>query len=96
MTGKEKTLRAEAVVHGRVQGVWFRYSTCETARSLGLAGYVRNRPDGSVEAVFEGPESAVRRAVSWCYRGPRLAEVERVDVTWGEATGTLTGFSVRP
>ena len=95
MSDTRKGLRAQVRVSGRVQGVWFRTSACETARSLGLTGYVRNLPDGSVEAVFEGPESAVRRAVSWCYQGPPLASVETVDVNWGEPTGRFSDFSVR-
>jgi len=89
-----KRLRAEVVVSGRVQGVWFRSSTRQVAHSLGLTGYVRNRFDGSVEAVFEGPEDKVRLAVEWCHRGPSMAIVESVDVTWGEPTGRYRTFSV--
>jgi acylphosphatase len=89
----EKQLHAKVVISGRVQGVWFRGTTVEMARPLGLTGYVRNRPDGRVEAVFEGSESSVRRAVSWCHRGPRSASVESVDVTWGEPTGEYRDFS---
>jgi len=77
-----------------VQGVWFRGTTREVARSLGLSGYVRNLPDGRVEAVFEGPEHAVREAVEWCRRGPPAARVDSVDVTWGAPTGQYSGFSV--
>ena len=95
MRGREKQLRAEVIISGRVQGVWFRGTTVEMARPLGLTGYVRNRLDGRVEAVFEGPESGVRRAVSWCHRGPRSASVESVDVRWGEATGEYRDFSTR-
>lgn len=94
MGDREKRLRAKVIISGRVQGVWFRATTVEMARPLGLVGYVRNRPDGRVEAIFEGPESTVRRAVSWCYRGPRFASVESVDVTWGEPMGEYANFSV--
>jgi acylphosphatase len=93
-TGGDVT-RAEVVVSGRVQGVWFRGTTCEVARESGLTGWVKNRWDGKVEAVFEGGQPKVRRMVSWCHRGPRLAQVESVDVRWGEATGEFSGFSVR-
>ena len=68
------------VVTGRVQGVYFRGSTEAFARSEQLVGWVRNLPDGSVEAVFEGPEDAVERAIAFCGVGPRWASVERVDV----------------
>ena len=87
-------VRAEVVVSGRVQGVWFRGTTCEQARSLGLTGWVKNRWDGKVEAVFEGPRSKVSRVVAWCYRGPRMAQVESVDLAWEQPTGEFVGFSV--
>ena len=89
----KKSLRAEVVIGGLVQGVWFRASTIEMATRLGLAGCVRNRPDGRVSAVFEGPAAAVRRAVSWCYTGPSMARVESVEVEWGEPTGRHRGFT---
>ncbi len=92
---EEKHLRAEVVIGGRVQGVWFRGTTRDTALSLGLRGYVCNLPDGRVKAVFEGPHRKVRAAVTWCHRGPRLADVESVDVRWAEPTGEFRGFSVR-
>ena len=88
-----KMSRAEVIISGRVQGVWFRSSTVDMARSLGLKGWVRNRPDRRVEAVFEGPEHEVRQAVSWCYRGPTMARVESVDVKWKEPTGEYPEFS---
>jgi len=95
MAEGEEHLRAAVVISGRVQGVWFRGTTLQMALPLGLRGYVRNRPDGRVEAVFEGPPSAVRRAVSWCHRGPRGASVTSVDVTWGKPTAEYDVFSVR-
>jgi len=76
--------RAHVVVHGRVQGVFFRAETRDRARSLGLAGWVRNNPDGTVEAVFEGDRERVESMVEWCRRGPRHAAVHDVDVTWEE------------
>lgn len=93
-TQAEKT-RAEVVINGRVQGVWFRATTCEMARSLGLTGWVKNRWDGKVGAVFEGEPSRVRQMVSWCHRGPDLARIESVDVQWKEATDEFADFGVR-
>ena len=72
-------VRRRVVVHGRVQGVWFRGSTELEARRAGLSGWVRNRADGSVEAVFEGEPDAVARLLAWCRVGPRSARVDRVD-----------------
>ncbi len=94
MERDEETVRAEVVVSGRVQGVWFRGTTYDQARALGLTGWVKNRWDGAVEAVFEGPRSKVQQMVAWCYRGPRLARVESVDLEWKQATGEFGGFSV--
>lgn len=86
-------IRRRARVTGRVQGVWFRACTQTMAAELGLAGWVRNRSDGSVEAVFEGPEEAVRKALEWCRTGPPHARVETVD-TREEPPAGLEGFEV--
>lgn len=72
--------RVRVLVSGRVQGVFFRATCAAEARRCGVAGYVRNLPDGRVEAVFEGPEEAVDRMVAWCRRGPELARVDEVEV----------------
>ena len=88
--------RLELVVGGRVQGVWFRASTREEARRLGLRGWVRNLPDGRVEAVFEGEERELRQMLDWCRTGPPGARVEQVDARWGPATQDFENFSVRP
>jgi acylphosphatase len=72
--------RARVVVRGRVQGVGFRWAMLERARSRGVAGHVRNLPDGSVEAVFEGEPDAVDALVAWSRRGPSGARVEDVRV----------------
>ncbi len=69
------------VVHGRVQGVFFRDSCSREAQRAGVNGWVRNEPDGSVAALFEGPAPAVDRMVRWCHDGPPHARVERVDVS---------------
>jgi acylphosphatase len=70
-----------------VQGVFFRAETSDRARSLGLAGWVRNCPDGTVEAVFEGESERVQSMVDWCGRGPSGASVDGVDVEWAEPEG---------
>lgn len=86
--------RVKVVVRGAVQGVFFRVETRNRARSLGLGGWVRNAPDGSVEAVFEGDDERVESMVDWCRRGPRGARVEGVDVTLAEPEGD-DGFAIR-
>jgi acylphosphatase len=75
-----ETIRRRVIVHGRVQGVYFRASTVEEARNAGVRGWVRNLPDGTVEAVFEGAGEDVDEILAWCGRGPRHARVERVEV----------------
>ncbi len=74
-------MRVRVLVRGSVQGVGFRYETVSRATSLGLGGWVRNRPDGAVEAVFEGPSDRVDSMVGWCRRGPSGAHVEDVETT---------------
>jgi acylphosphatase len=85
--------RRHVIVHGFVQGVGFRFAIERAARSRRVAGWVRNRPDGTVEAVFEGDGEDVEALVELCRRGPRGAEVERVEVEAGSAEG-LAGFRV--
>ena len=87
-------VRRRAVVHGRVQGVFFRDSVRREAESKGVAGWVTNRADGAVEAVFEGDEDAVESMLRFCREGPGRAEVERVEVSEEESEG-LQGFEVR-
>jgi acylphosphatase len=90
----EKRIRRRVVVHGRVQGVFFRGSTQDEARSAGVDGWVRNRPDGAVEAVFEGEAAGVEQLVAYCRRGPSWARVTHVDVI-EEAPEGERGFRVR-
>lgn len=87
--------RLEVVISGRVQGVWFRASTRDQARRLGLSGWVRNLPDGRVEAVLEGEESRLQAMLDWCHAGPPGARVDHVEVRRGVATGEFEGFDVR-
>ena len=82
------------LVSGRVQGVFFRDTCRQVARQHGVHGWVRNLPDGRVEAVFEGAPAAVARLIDWSRRGPRLAEVTGVDVQ-GEPPGGLSEFEIR-
>jgi acylphosphatase len=86
--------RKHVWVSGEVQGVFFRYETRERARGEGLAGWVRNLPDGRVEAVFEGDDDAVDRLVRWCHQGPGGAQVGDVEVR-DEDPEELRGFDVR-
>jgi acylphosphatase len=87
-------IRRRVVVHGRVQGVFFRDSVRRLAQQHGVSGWVANRWDGTVEAVFEGDEDAVERLVAFSRKGPRGAEVESVEVSEEAAEG-LSGFTVR-
>jgi acylphosphatase len=87
-------VRRRVVVYGRVQGVGFRYSLARAAEGRGVAGWARNRGDGTLEAVFEGEPEAVESLVRFCYEGPRGAEVERVEVFQEEPEG-LTRFDAR-
>jgi acylphosphatase len=87
-------IRRRVIVHGSVQGVFFRDSTRRLAQQRGVTGWVSNRPDGTVEAVFEGEEDAVERLISFSRKGPRGAQVDRVDVSEEEPEG-LTDFTIR-
>jgi acylphosphatase len=86
-------IRRRVVVHGHVQGVFFRDSVRRKARQRGVNGWVANRPDGAVEAVFEGEPEAVERLVDFCRRGPSGAEVESVEIL-EEELEDLSGFTV--
>lgn len=92
--GEDGTVRRRVVVRGRVQGVFFRDSARQRARSRGVAGWICNRSDGAVEAVFEGERQAVDELVAYCQRGPRGAQVSDVEVSEEPVEG-LDGFSVR-
>jgi acylphosphatase len=82
------------VVRGRVQGVYFRASAQREARRLGLTGWVRNRPDGSVEIVAEGEEIAIRELYGWAQKGPSAARVDRVETRWRSFTGEFPDFRI--
>ncbi|MBV8735059.1 MAG: acylphosphatase [Solirubrobacterales bacterium] len=90
----EGVIRRRVKVHGRVQGVFFRDSTRQRAKAHGVAGWARNMPDGSVEAVLEGEPNAVQRLVHFLRSGPSHAQVEWVEVQEEDPEG-LSGFSIR-
>lgn len=86
--------RSHVFITGKVQGVGYRFSTQDVAQVFGLAGWVRNLPDGRVEAVFEGDRAAVEKMLAWCRKGPPNAVVEKVIVRGEELEG-LSGFEIR-
>jgi len=90
----EKQVRAHAVISGRVQGVFFRLETQRAAERFGVFGWVRNRPDSAVEAVFEGAQQAVDAVLQWCKEGPNLAVVKHVEVKWQDYTGEFKSFDI--
>jgi acylphosphatase len=88
--------RVHLFVEGRVQGVYDRATAAAEAERLGLSGWVRNRRDGRVELVAEGPRSALDALVTWCRRGPPTAAVSAVEAHWDAPSGGAAGFVVRP
>ncbi|MGD0688366.1 MAG: acylphosphatase [Candidatus Bathyarchaeia archaeon] len=94
MDGWTVKARAHVYVGGRVQGVFFRAETANFAHRLGLAGWVRNLPDGRVEALFEGDRDKVEEAVAFSQRGPPGAHVQDFDVKWEEWRGEFKEFRV--
>ncbi len=88
-------IRRHLLISGRVQGVCFRHYTRQTALARGVDGWVRNLPDGRVEAVIEGEEPAVKATIEWCRQGPDMARVDKVEVEEETVDNELTGFSIR-
>jgi acylphosphatase len=91
---QQEQIRAHVFVTGRVQGVGYRFSTVDQAKELDINGWVRNLPDGRVEALFEGSKAAVEEMIKWCHKGPRAAVVKDVAVEYEELEG-LQGFETR-
>lgn len=87
-------VRADVVVTGLVQGVFFRASTRDEAKRLSLRGWVKNRPNGSVEALFEGEKADVEAVVRWCRKGPLGARVEDLRVEWKKYSGEFDAFEI--
>lgn len=90
----ESKVRAHVLIRGRVQGVAFRWETRRVAEVHRLTGWVRNLPDGRVEAVFEGDRKEVEAVINWCRQGPPVARVEDLNVQWEAVTGEHTGFGI--
>jgi len=88
-------VRAHVYVSGRVQGVFFRSETQDQAKRHHVTGWVRNLPDGRVEAVFEGEKENVEKLIEFCKRGPPGALVTKVEVSWETYTGEFNGFKIR-
>ena len=91
----KKFLRAHAVIHGRVQGVFFRASARDEALRIGVGGWVRNLPGGSVEALFEGETLKVEELLGWCHKGPSGARVSSVDIAFEPYKGEFKRFEIR-
>ncbi|MFX0162680.1 MAG: acylphosphatase [Candidatus Hodarchaeota archaeon] len=87
--------RAHVIVSGLVQGVFFRANTRDRAKKLGVKGWVKNRSDGKVEALFEGEEEAVKAMIEFCKKGPPSAIVEKVEVKWEKYGGEYKDFSIK-
>ena len=87
--------KVHIIVHGHVQGVFFRHYTKKTALILGLKGYTRNMPNGTVEVIAEGPENKIKELIEFCKKGPEAAMVEKIDVKFEKASNEFKGFSVR-
>jgi len=89
------TVRKKVLIQGVVQGVFFRASTQSRAKELGLVGWVKNKPNGSVEAIFEGTADRVEDMIKWCRQGPSEANVTDVKITPEAVTSKCNGFEIR-
>ncbi len=87
-------VRARVIFKGKVQGVWFRANAQVKSRELGLSGWVRNLPDGSVEAVFQGPEDAVKDAIQWCSNNQPHARVDSTQISWEYPANEKQAFEI--
>lgn len=83
------------IISGRVQGVWFRASTKQKAKQLKIFGWVKNNPEGTVEAVFEGEENSIKDILDWCHRGPPLAKVTNVEINYREPSNDFGDFLIK-
>jgi len=90
----KKNVRARIKISGRVQGVCYRMETRHTAEGFGVTGCVRNKADGSVEAVFEGDEESVNSIIEWCRQGPSNALVRNIDIQWEDYVGEFRRFEI--
>jgi len=90
-----KKVRAHIFISGRVQGVFFRENTRQKAKELGVFGWVKNLPDGRVEAVFEGEKEKVEKMIEWSKKGPLIAKVNGIDIEWQEYKGEFENFEIK-
>ena len=90
----EDKKRAHVIISGRVQGVFFRMETLKAAQLYGVSGWVKNKADGTVEAMFEGDNKSVDSILEWCRRGSPPAKVEKADVNWEDYTGEFKEFKI--
>jgi acylphosphatase len=90
----EKKVRAHVVISGRVQGVFFRSEARRAAHRFGVHGWVRNEPDGTVEAILEGEQKQIEAMLEWCRKGPDLAEVIDVAIEWENYQGEFQRFDI--
>ncbi len=88
-------LRVKVIIHGIVQGVFFRASTRDEAIRTGVGGWVRNLPDGTVQALFEGEKKKVEEIIGWCHKGPPGARVDKVEIEWETYRGEYRLFDIR-
>lgn len=86
--------RAHLIISGRVQGVFYRMETKMAAERIGVTGWVRNKPDGTVEAVAEGDKKAIEALIDWCHQGPPASRVENIDVRWLAYQAAFDKFDV--
>ena len=91
----EEKARAHLIVFGRVQGVCFRAATQKAATIFGLYGWVRNKHDGTVEAIVEGSKKDVISLINWCHKGPPISQVEKVEVIWQDYHGEFSEFGIQ-
>ena len=91
----EEFVQIQLIIRGRVQGVFYRVSARQEALRLGLTGWVRNCPDGSVELLAQGPRFLCEGLLRYCHEGPPGARVDEIDVSWGEPSSVYVGFNVR-
>ena len=94
VSDSKKKIRAHVFIRGKVQGVYFRQNTKQAATRRGVTGWVRNLPDGRVEAIFEGYNADVNEVIEWCHVGPAKSKVEDVDVIFEKYTGELANFTI--
>jgi acylphosphatase len=90
----ESNVRARVIISGKVQGVFFRMETLKAAQLHGVSGWVRNKTDGTVEALFEGDKTSIDLILEWCRKGSPPAKVEKTDVNWEDYTGEFEGFKI--